>query len=315
MLQKILLTVIVVPALFLFGCSKETVNKEVNTARETCFEFISKDPELSCFQAAIDRIDLAKDPDYLQKGPFSFFVPTDAAFAKAGLNKQAIINYDKEELRQIINGHILNGRLGSATVAGFYRIGARCLDNTYKPILSRNYYGLFLNGNKSVASTDLGDGMVHKLEGVAFPGTTNLWQFIKNDERLSILTAAIELTVVPPGQPDFGSDLKKLLETGMQLGVRIESTVLCPTDAAFHTLGYQTQADLNRLSVSQLRLLLLQHVLSDYKFTSDFLMDGTLVPGSRTLTLGKSIIYPELIQTNIKASNGVAHIIDQVILP
>jgi len=298
----------------LMACSKETVNKEVNAGKQTCFEFIKADAELTCFSAAMERIELAKDPAYQQNGPFTFFAPTDAAFRAAGLDLTAIKNYDKLALKKIIDGHILSGRLGGSTTAGFYKIYARCLDENYKPVLSRNYYGLFLNGFNSLSTADLGDGIVHKTAGVAFPGTTTLWETICSKQNLSIFRTAIEMTEPAPGEPPSGINFKKILQSGLPEAAWMESTVFCPTDEAFRTLGFQSPAEMRQLSAAQATLMLIPHIIKEYSFTADFLQSGAMEPGSSTLRMGSSIIFPQIIQANIKASNGVAHIIDQVIL-
>lgn len=315
MFRKIHYTVLAGIALLLSACAKEQVNKEVNNGKQTCIEYIASDPELTCFRAALDRIGLAGDAAYIKKGPFSFFASTDAAFARAGINVQAINNYDKDSLKKIIYGQILSGRLGSATVAGFYKLNALCLDSTFKPVLSRNYYGLFLNGTRTLLSTDLGDGVVHKMENVIFPGTSNLWETVKANKDLSMLAAAIERSVPLPGQPSFRLNYKMILETGLLESGWIASTVLCPTDAAFHKLGYKNTADIQQLSDEAIGTLLRMHIIQGYFFTSDYFMSGALIPGSPVLKVGSNIIYPKIIQANIKASNGVAHLVDQVILP
>lgn len=315
MFKKIRCAGVVMISLLLFACSKELVNKEVNAAKPTCLEYIAADTELSCFYAALNRINLAGDTSYLKRGPFSFFAPTDAAFARVGMTIQTISNFDKDSLRKIIYGQILTGRLGSATVAGYFKLSALCLDSTFNPILSRNYYGLFLNGNSAVLSTDLGDGVVHKMDNVVFPGTITLWEMIKNNKDLTMLTAAIERTTPTSGQPSSLLNYRKILDTGLPETNWMTSTVLCPTDAAFRKLGYNSLEDIAQLSSSGLNNLFRMHIDKGYFFTPDYFMNGTLDPGSTTLKVGSNIISPKIIQANIKASNGVAHLIDQIILP
>ncbi|MGO4291050.1 fasciclin domain-containing protein [Chitinophaga sp. RAB17] len=315
MFKKICYAGLVMMSLVLFACSKELVNKNVNTGKQTCLEYIAADTELSCFNAALNRINLTADTSYLKRGPFSFFAPTDAAFAKAGMTVQSISNFNKDSLRKIIYGQILSGRLGSATVAGYFKLSALCLDSTFNPILSRNYYGLFLNGTGATGSSDLGDGVVHKMDNVVFPGTITLWEMIKNNRNLTMLAAAIERTTSIPGQPSSSLDYRKILDTGLPESNWMTSTVLCPTDAAFHALGYNSLEDIAQLSPGGLNNLLRMHIDKGYFFTPDYFMNGTLEPGSARLKAGSNIIFPNIIQANIKATNGVAHLIDQIILP
>lgn len=310
--MKEFIYIIVACSLLVVSCSKETVNKETNDNKETCLQFIGNATDLTIFKAALDRTGLTTDPEYLQNGPFTFFAPDDAAFKKVGLDLEAIRNYDKEALKKIIYGHVLAGRLGGGAAGGFYAIEALCLYKGYMPILSRNYYGLFLNGNASKASSDLGDGLVHKLSGVAFPGTVNLLQLIQGRPELSMFVALIEKN------SDHGSpyliDYKRLLTTGEPRLNWSNSTVICPTNEAFARLGYNTVADFDRLNESGKALMMSLHTTIGYSFTSEFIQNDWLLPGSDILRKGNSVILPRLLETNIKASNGVLHIIDQVIL-
>lgn len=310
--RKIYIAVCILSSLMV-SCSKETENKNVNINKETCLQFIEKADDLTCFKAALEKIELAKDPAYLQNGPYTFFAPVDAAFKKAGLDVQVIRNYDTEALRKIIYGHILTGRVGGGAAGGFYSIEARSLSKDYLPILSRNYHGLFLNGNGSMATADLGDGLVHKLDGVAFPGTEQLWDIIVSKPELSMFAALVE-QASGHGSPNF-YDFKKVLTTGDVRMGWYESTALLPTNSAFAALGYKDPSDFDRLEFTDKGLMLVTHITQGYSFTSDFIEKDWLTPGSNILKKGQSIIYPRLLETNIKASNGVAHIIDQVILP
>ena len=309
--RKIYITVFIFSC-WLVSCSKETVNKNVNTNKETCLQFIDKADDLTFFRAALERIELEKDRHYLENGPYTFFAPVDEAFKKAGLNLEAIRNYDKELLKQLVYGHILAGRLGGGAAGGFYTIEARCLSQDYQPILSRNYYGLFLNGNGSISTGDLGDGLVHKLNGVAFPGSEQLWTIIQSRPELSMFAALVEKTSGHgiPGYYDF----KQILTNGDQRYSWNKSTTLIPTNEAFAALGYHDPSDLDQLDLSSKNLILIAHITQGYSFTSDFIENEWLTPGSDVLKMGSSVIFPRLLETNIKGSNGVAHIIDQVIL-
>ncbi|NML22614.1 hypothetical protein HHL16_17155 [Pseudoflavitalea sp. G-6-1-2] len=314
MLKQTIIIAACAVALFFCGCSKEVVNKQTNTANKTCMQFIQHDPELTCFSAALERIELSKDITWLESGPYTFFAPSDASFKKAGLDLQTIKTYDKEALKKIIYGHILNGRLGGIGGGGFYNIKARSLLKDYLPVVSRNYFGLFLNGCNSTAAADLGDGVVQKINGVALPGTQTIWETIQTYPELSMFVELIKKSKNDrhPGYMDF----TRLLQEGVNTPDLKwpNSTALCPTNEAFARIGYQTPEDFDRLDLVQVIGLIFQHVSYDYSFTSDYLQSYLLEPGSNVLKKGRSVVFPRLLQTNIKASNGAIHIIDQVIL-
>ncbi|NSL85903.1 hypothetical protein ECE50_003610 [Chitinophaga sp. Mgbs1] len=301
-------------ALLLFACSREELNREVNMPRQTCLDYIAADPQLSCFNAALQRTGLAADTAYLKRGPFSFFAPTNAAFAAAGLDIQAVQRFDKDSLRKIVYAHVLSGRLGNSTLSGFYRISAVCLDTIYKPMLIRNYYGLFLNGHITENATDLGDGIVHKMNAIAFPISSTLWEFIRDNPQLTMLKAAIERSVPLPGQPAVQLNYREILDTGLP-GVWTTSTVLCPDNDAFRKLGYNDVDDIQQATEQQIKNILRMQISRGYFFVCDYLGAGTMQPGSDILRAGSNIIYPRITRANIKGSNGVAHMTDQVVLP
>ncbi len=56
----------------MISCSKETVNNEVNINKETCVQFMEKAADLSCFRAALEKIELAKDPAVSAERPLYF---------------------------------------------------------------------------------------------------------------------------------------------------------------------------------------------------------------------------------------------------
>ena len=311
MLKYIIYSITCACSFLIVSCSKEIENKEVNSSRETCLQFVEKSNDLTLFKAALDRIELAKDPVYLQNGPYTFFAPDDAAFKKAGLTLQSISNYDKEALKKIVYGHVLTGRVGGGAAGGFYSINARCLDNGYSPVLSRNYYGLFLNGNGSISSTDLGDGLVHKLGSIAFPGTETTWALISRRPDLSMFVQLVEQTS-NAGLP-YILNFREILSGTEGKDGWINVTAIIPDNDAFARLGYNTPEDFDRLMVTEKFSLLLAHLSNGYSFTSDFIQKDQLIPGTDVLRMGNSTILPRLLEVNIKASNGVYHIIDQVI--
>ncbi len=98
-------------------------------------------------------------------------------------------------------------------------------------------------------------------------------------------------------------------------------TVFAPTDAAFEALPAGAIDQLKRNPQGQLRQILLYHVLSNAVTSAD-LKDGmeatTLQGGTVKFTVSgsqakvqDSVISP----ADVKASNGVIHVIDKVMLP
>ncbi|RPD39398.1 fasciclin domain-containing protein [Chitinophaga barathri] len=308
--------------LLLTACSKEK-EKPANVPQPKCLEYIRQDKSVTLLAKALERLQLDGDILYQQASPTTIFAPTDAAFTSAGLDRAAIERMDTDSLRRLVYAHVLQGRLGSGTVAGFFKLNAICLNKGYQPVLSRNYYGIFLNGNRSQEINELGDGIVHKINGVAFPGDRTLWETIRTHEQLGMLTAAIEMTDVLGSQ--FRESIKEALTKGDLQPGPYDNTVLAPTDAAFKALGYETVDDLRGISVAELGLLMDSHILSGNQYTADFIGGALFIgrgikeyqsaPNGLEFSTSRNITHPRIIQSNIKASNGVLHLVDQIILP
>jgi uncharacterized surface protein with fasciclin (FAS1) repeats len=103
-------------------------------------------------------------------------------------------------------------------------------------------------------------------------------------------------------------------------------TVFAPTNKAFSDAGFGTVAAINAADPNVLTSILTYHVIAARVFSSDLVNNSTptTVNGGTvkiTLTggpkvLGKTNIKPSnIVITDILATNGVVHVIDQVLLP
>ena len=98
-------------------------------------------------------------------------------------------------------------------------------------------------------------------------------------------------------------------------------TVFAPTDAAFEDLfDALGVSGVNDIPVSTLRAVLLYHVAPGERFAAD------VVSSSRIRTVSKGFLWPsvnggvyindaQVIAADIDVSNGVIHVIDQVLIP
>jgi|GEM_PF-271540 len=136
----------------------------------------------------------------------------------------------------------------------------------------------------------------------AEPGLTNLWQVVSNNPDLSTLKTAIEV-----------AGLKSALEGTDPL------TVFAPNNAAFAALPPGTLEGLLN-NPAQLSAVLTYHALAGAR-TAESLTPGdypTLQGANVTVTKpeGKFMVNNATVLTaDVLASNGVAHVIDMVLLP
>lgn len=253
------------------------------------------------------------------------FAPTDAAFtqlaqqlgfANAGAMVAALPAAD---LAKILTYHVLPGvrtaadlKAGGSTQATAYSFGgapARLAVDRSTGVALRD---AVLTSAK-VTSADIGanNGVVHVIDKVLVPpGVLNIVQMAQaNPAAFSSLVGAVVTAGLAPTLSGPGP-----------------FTVFAPVNAAF-------AAAPSGLTVSQLASVLTYHVLSGEVLSSGIPF-GTPVPTLDTVSLSGVTVAPEtitinsdltitdttaapakLVATDVRASNGVIHVIDKVLIP
>ena len=260
------------------------------------------------------------------------FAPTDGAFAKlpAPFNNAANISAISDPaqiaaLKNILLYHVL----GTEVKRGQIQSG-RSSVQTLKPAgtgndntiyLSNSLGLLFVNGNSLVllANVDASNGVIHVIDNVLLPPSQNIAQIAIGNPAFSTLVAALvktNLAGVFAGNGDF--------------------TVFAPTNPAFAKLPAPFNNAQNIAAISSpaqiaaLSNILTYHVTGSRYFAWDlgiFNQITTLAaaPNNKlTGLLGINSAYVKGKQnpsfsranpSNILATNGVVHVIDQVLLP
>jgi uncharacterized surface protein with fasciclin (FAS1) repeats len=237
-------------------------------------------------------------------GPFTVFAPTDAAFG-AVLDlldiTAADLLADEDLLTQILLYHVVPGAVTSGQVAGID--SAETLQGSALNFSAGGPLGVKVNGEINVIIADIqaSNGVIHVIDGVLFPPQNILG--LAADNNLTIFLEALDaagLTAALFGGP---------------------YTVLAPTNDAFvEALGaLGLTKDELFANTDLLRSVLLYHVIPG-AYTSDVVvtlnsaptLNGTPISiNGTTFNGGQASVYlPDL-----KASNGVLHIIDGVLLP
>jgi transforming growth factor-beta-induced protein len=134
---------------------------------------------------------------------------------------------------------------------------------------------------------------------------------IRSDPGLDI----VQIASASPDLEVFTASLQRAGLTGALSGTG-PYTVFAPTDEAFDRL---TAGTLEGLSEDQLETILLYHVV-DGRFEEDALQDGTILMNAGYTAFldvngDTEINDVEIIDSDITASNGVIHVIDEVLLP
>ena len=254
------------------------------------------------------------------------FAPTDAAFAKLpapfnnASNISAITDASQiEALKNILLYHVLGAEVRREQVAQG-RSSATALNNG-KLYFSKSLGVLLVNGNSLVllANVDATNGIIHVIDDVLLPPTNNIAEIAIGNPAFSSLVAALvktNLAGVFTGTGDF--------------------TVFAPTDAAFAKLPapFNSAANISAITnqgqIDALANILKYHLTGSRYFAWDFGIFNSIptlaaapnnnLKGVLGLNIGwikgnSNKTFSKANPVNILATNGVVHVMDQVLLP
>ena len=232
-------------------------------------------------------------------GPFTVFAPTDDAFAEIPEDALKALLMDKDELTAVLTNHVVPRNLFAAQV-----IRENSLISLQGGALSVNATdeGVMID-DANVVQADIlcTNGKIHVIDKVLMP---------KN-----IVETAI------------GAGIFDTLVTAVQAADLVETlsgpgpfTVFAPTDGAFAKVPAPV---LNGLLADkeQLTQVLTYHVAPGKLMAEDVVTMNTIktVQGSEITVnydcMGVMVDNAIILNTDIVATNGVIHVIDEVILP
>jgi uncharacterized surface protein with fasciclin (FAS1) repeats len=259
----------------------------------------------------------------LSGGEWTVFAPTDAAFAKLGLNADNIADtFTKAELTDILLYHVLTSAVSSEAAKASQ--GDIVMGNG--KIAGLKYFdgSLYINDDSKVVAPDVlaANGVIHVVDTVIlgpWPRTedapngsigtpsaagNSIVDIAINDGRFDTLVAAV-----------VAADLAGALSDGSW-------TVFAPTDAAFAKLGLNADNIADTFSKEELTDILLYHVLTTpvsaeqaKASQGDIVMANNQIAGLKYFN-GSLYINDDskVIIQDILADNGVIHVVDTVIL-
>lgn len=276
----------------------------------TIVDVASSNDDFSTLVDAVVRADLASTLS--GAGPFTVFAPTNAAFTASGITDVNAV--DVAELRQILLYHVIPAEVpASAVQAGPVDSAAELT------FFLGTDSGVTINGGNSVTgganvtTTDIGaeNGVIHAIDRVLLPPD------IPTAATYGGLTELVSAV---------GS--AAALESGMTVAAALAAdgalTVFAPTNEAFG----RAPAD---LTAEALRDVLLLHVVDEGSAVLSTGIPATAESLSgETLTFDTAVTPPtvagpggatgddgsaDIITVDIRATNGVVHVIDEVLLP
>lgn len=233
-------------------------------------------------------------------GPFTVFAPTDRAFNLLPKGTVEALLADPQALSKILTYHVAAGTVKTTDIKDKQFIATL---NGSSVQAKKTFTSVFINNVRVSVSNIIADnGIVHVIDAVLLPPAT-VADIIASSPDHNVLEGAIikaELLTALKGAGPF--------------------TVFAPTDKAFQAIPAST---LNAIiaNKSLLQSILTYHVVSGAASKSD-LVDGQFI---KTLN-GKSVNVKfdrgnvfidnaKVVITDLKAVNGIVHVIDAVMLP
>ena len=307
--KLIKLTLIVVTSTIMFSCSDDDDN--ATPAQNNSIAAIAAgNPNFSTLVAALDRADLVQTLD--QSGPFTVFAPTNAAFTTflADNGFSSLNDVPLAALKEILLNHVVSGtNLSPSLSTGYVKTLAKGSAS------STNTLSMFINTASGV-----------KINGVATVTTADL---IASNGVIHVVDAVIGLPTVvthAAANPNFTTLVGLLDGQGLvpTLAGSTSSpfTVFAPSNAAFTTFETQNPGVLASLTSAQVTSVLTYHVVAGANVLSNAIPTTPITTfETGTFTIAGTVITDEaarqtnIVAVDVQASNGVIHVIDNVLLP
>jgi uncharacterized surface protein with fasciclin (FAS1) repeats len=264
----------------------------------TILETALATPQLSTLVTAVQAAGLVEA--FQANTIYTVFAPTDAAFAKLPEGVLAGLLADTNRLRQVLLYHVTAGRTRSTDLTD----GGRLI--TAQGAALRSSFrtnGVFVNESRvTAADVEASDGVVHLLDDVLLPPPTILETALATPQLSTLVTAVQAAGLVEAFQANT------------------IYTVFAPTDAAFAKLPEGVLAGL-LADTNRLRQVLLYHVTAGRTRSTDLTDGGRLITAqgaalrSSFRTNGVFVNESRVAAADVEASDGVVHLLDDVLLP
>lgn len=286
----------------LTSCEKES--DQMTPAKDmTIAQYASGDGNFSILVQALSKANLVSALS--GEGNFTVFAPTNDAFNAlfSQLGVTGIADLSAETLTPILLYHVLGEEKKAAMLSEGYYNTISPAQNSYLSLRVSLDGGVMINKDSKViaADVDVKNGVIHAIDKVLLPPT--VVDHALSNESFSILVQAV-----------IKADL-----AGTLSGIG-PFTIFAPTNAAFEALfaklGISGIAD---LTAEQLIPILQYHVvIGNVRSTQLSAGSVATLNGSFNVTLSPKPAINEtsdILATDVQASNGVIHVIDEVLLP
>jgi uncharacterized surface protein with fasciclin (FAS1) repeats len=292
----------------------EEMEEEMQAESLTIVDIAVQDGRFTTLVAALEAAGLV---EALQgEGPFTVFAPTDDAFAALPEGAIDALLADSEALSEVLLYHVISGGVKAADVVS--------LDGKEVETLSGESVKVMLDGESvmindaTVIITDIegSNGVIHVIDAVLLPPADDM---AMDEEEMSETIVDIAAS-----DENFSTLVTALELAGLDEALQGEGpfTVFAPTNDAFNALP---EGALESLVADKEALtgVLLYHVAEGEAMAADVVeLDGqkveTLLGQYLDIAIEDETVLvdeAQVVVTDIKASNGVIHVIDSVLIP
>ena len=240
-------------------------------------------------------------------GPFTVFAPTDAAFAKVPKATLDALAADPAKLKAVLLYHVVPGRVTAADVVKL--TSAKTAEGRSLAIKVANGSVFVDAAQVTTPDVEATNGVIHVIDSVLIP----------QEATATAPKTIVQIAVAAGSFKTLASLLKKAGLVGTLQG-KGPFTVFAPTDAAFAKVPKATLAALAK-DKAKLRSVLLYHVVKGnvpaakvVTLRSAKTLNGKAV--SIRVNGGKVSVGGARVTTaDVKASNGVIHVVNKVLIP
>ena len=262
--------------------------------------------EAGAFETLVAAVQAAGLVETLQgDGPFTVFAPTDEAFAKLpeGTVQSLLRPENRAQLIAVLTYHVVPGKVTASQVVNL--TGAATVQGQRVDIAVES--GNVMIDGATVVTADVmaTNGVIHVIDEVILPANLNIVETAQSAGMFETLLAAA--TAAGFATPLTGD---------------APLTVFAPTDEAFAALPEGTvESLLAEEGMATLKQILSLHVVEGRVYSDDARsagMAGTLAGESLSFSESMGALKvngANIVAADLDASNGVIHVIDQVILP
>lgn len=309
-------TALLMSGMLLVSCSDDD-DEDTTPELMSIVETAQNNDDLSLLVDALSQAGLVNTLE--GDGPFTVFAPTNDAFQAlldSNPDWDSLSDIDNDLLTTVLLFHVLGGaEVASGDLQDSYVTTAATGPNDEQLTLQIDVTGgVTFNGSAEPVTTDVDatNGIIHVIDEVMLP--PNVVDFALNNNNFSSLVAALT-------RADLSTDYVAVLTGNGPF------TVFAPTNQAFQNL-LDSNMDWNELGdipVATLEAVLNYHVVSGANVQSDELSDDqTLMTlgGDLTVDLSSGAALEttsgqtvNISLTDLQGTNGVVHVVDEVLLP